>query len=442
MANYSKYFALAKEKGVEALELYVSKKYALSFSLFHGEVDSYSLEDAQSLSARGIYKGKIGYATTEKLDKSAPDFVVSQVIDNAKAVDKDDPAIIFPGSPKYRRANVYNPDIRNLSVDKKLANLYEIEKKLKDADPRISEVEAVSYSESDGEVELINSYGLRLKSKSNYFYYYASVMVRDGEATRTAYKIHLSKDVNDFVIDDFVKEIVDEALGKIGATSIPSKKYPVVLAPRVAASLLEAYLSGASAEEVQKKSSLLAGKLHQLVASKKLTVTESPLTKNAFFRYFDDEGVATYNKPIINKGMLETYFYNLLTAHKDGVKTTGNGYRGGGGKIGTHYINVSVKPGRKSLDEIIAKVKEGVLIKEVQGLHSGLNAQSGNFSLQASGFLIEGGKISRPVNLITVAGNLKDLFLDVSEVGNDSELQLSSFNSPSMLIKKLAISGQ
>lgn len=442
MASYKKYFDLAKEKGIEALELYIDKKYALSFSIFHSEVDSYSLEDAQSLSARGIYKGKIGYATTEKIDKSAPDFIINQVIDNAKAVDKDDPAIIYEGSPKYRRANVYNPDIRNLAIDKKMDNLYEIEKKLKEADPRISEVEGVSYSESDEEVLLINSHGLKLKGKSNYFYYYASVMVRDGEATRTAYKIHLSKDPSDFVIDEFVKVIVDEALAKIGATPVPSKKYPIVLAPRVASSLLGAYLGSADAEQVQKKSSLLAGKLHQLVASKKLTVSEAPLTKNCFFRYFDDEGVATYNKIIINKGMLETYFYNLLTAAKDGVKTTGNGYRLGGGRIGTSHVNLIVKPGRKTFDQMISKIKEGIFIKEVQGLHSGMNAQSGNFSLQASGHLIQDGKIVRPVNLITVAGNLKDLFMDVSDVANDSELQLSSINTPSMLIKKLAISGQ
>jgi len=78
----------------------------------------------------------------------------------------------------------------------------------------------------------------------------------------------------------------------------------------------------------------------------------------------------------------------------------------------------------------------------VQGLHAGLNPQSGNFSLQASGFLIENGAIKRPVNLITIAGNLKELFLDVKEVGSDSELQLSSFNVPSLLIKRLAVSGQ
>jgi PmbA protein len=101
-----------------------------------------------------------------------------------------------------------------------------------------------------------------------------------------------------------------------------------------------------------------------------------------------------------------------------------------------------VKPGRKTFDQMISKIKEGIFIKEVQGLHSGLNPQSGNFSLQASGHLILDGKLVRPVNLITVAGNLKDLFMDVSDVANDSELQLSSINTPSMLIKKLAISGQ
>ena len=239
-----------------------------------------------------------------------------------------------------------------------------------------------------------------------------------------------------------MKALVNEALGKIGAAPLPSKKYPVVLSPKVAASLLDAYLEGADAEQVQKKSSLLAGKLHQLVASKKLTVSETPLTKNCFFRYFDDEGVATYNKTIIEKGMLSTYFYNLLTAHNDGVRSTGNGYRGGSGRIATSYVNLSVKPGKKSVDAMISNVKEGVLIKEVQGLHAGLNAQSGDFSLQASGFLIESGKISRAVNLITIAGNLKDLFLDISDIANDSELQLSSISSPSILIKKLAVSAK
>jgi PmbA protein len=441
MGKYDKYFQLAKEKGIEALELFVGSSYKLSFSLFHSEVDSYSLEDSRSLSARGIYNGKIGYANSEKLDKSTPDFVITSIIENALAVDKDDPAIIFPGSEKYKKKNTYNPEIKALPIATKMANLYTIEKKLKNADPRISEVESVSYSESESEVLLINSYGLSLKSKSNYYYYYASVMAKENEDTKTGDKLHLSNDTKDFVIDEFVKKIVNEALSKLGAQPCASKNYPVILEPKVTASLLDAFLDGASSEEVQKKSSLLADKLKKPVASSKITVIESPLTTNCFFRYFDDEGVATSNKTVIKKGVLETFFYNLLTAKKDNVTTTGNGYRGGS-KVGIGFVNVTLKPGKKSQEELIGLLKEGLLISEVQGLHSGLNSQSGNFSLQASGFLIENGKKTTPVNLITIAGNLMDLFMNVKEVGNDSELQLSSFTAPSILVKKLAVSGK
>jgi PmbA protein len=439
--KYDKYFTLAKKRKVDALELYISKNYHINFGLFHGEVSSYSLSDSSLLSARGIFNGKIGYASSEKIDKATPEFIVNQVIENAISVDKDDPAILFSGSEKYRRKKVYNPDIANLSIDSKMANLFEIENKLKNADKRVVEVASCDYSEVSNEFILVNSYGLKLKSKQNYYYYYASVVVKDGTDTKTGYKVHLSNDSKDFNIDKFVRQVIEDATNKIGGQPCKSGKYPLILTPKVTASLLEEFLSGASAEQIQKNSSLLAGKLNTLVASKKLTVLEAPLTKNCFFRYFDDEGVATYDKTIIKKGVLTTYFYNLLTAHKDNVTTTGNGYRGGGGKIGIDFVNLVIKPGRKSQKELIASLPKGLVINEVQGLHSGLNAQSGNFSLQASGFLVENGKITRPVNLITIAGNLLDIFKDVKEVANDSELQLSSSNVPSLLIKKVAVSG-
>jgi PmbA protein len=207
------------------------------------------------------------------------------------------------------------------------------------------------------------------------------------------------------------------------------------------ADLLEAYLENASAEEVQKKTSLMLGKLQQPVASKKVTVMEMPLTKNQFFTYFDDEGVATYNKTVIKKGVLQTYFYNLTTAKKDGVTTTGNGYRGGG-KVGVGFNNIVLKPGKKSLQQLFGQVKEGVYITELMGVHAGLNPQSGNFSLQANGFMIEKGQKATPLTLITVAGNLVDVFMNVKEVANDNELLLSSYNVPSVFIKSLTVSGK
>jgi PmbA protein len=185
----------------------------------------------------------------------------------------------------------------------------------------------------------------------------------------------------------------------------------------------------------------MIGKLNQPVASKKVTILETPLNKTPFFTYFDDEGVATYNKTVVKKGVLETYFYNLTTAKKDGVTTTGNGYRGGG-KVGVAFSNIVLKAGKKTLEQLFEVVEDGVYITELMGVHAGLNPQSGDFSLQANGFMIENGKRTTPLTLITVAGNLVELFMNIKEVGSDNKLLLSSYNVPSVIVKKLAVSGK
>ena len=205
--------------------------------------------------------------------------------------------------------------------------------------------------------------------------------------------------------------------------------------------MLSFFIHSLSSKEVQRNTSLLKGKLHQQVCSKKLTISELPLTKNVFCRYFDDEGVATYNKTLIKKGVLETYLYNLSTADKDGVETTGNGYRSRG-SMGIRAVNVAIKPGNKSEEALISNVKEGVYINSLGGLHAGMNANSGNFSLIAQGFMIRNGKLAEPLSLITVAGNLFDLFMNVTDVADNAELQTNSYSVPSVLVKSIQVSGK
>lgn len=441
MAKFDAYFALAKEKGVEVLELYYSRAKSLSFKLYNAQIEGYKLSEDISLYARGIYKGKIGYASTEKMGKETPAFLINEIMTNAGTVTKDELAIIFKGSDKYKKKKVYNPAIAELSIDVKKKNLFEIERKLKAADKRIAQVDACSYQERESEAMLLNSYGLQLKRKSNYYYYYAGVLAIQGEERKSEGDVHFSNDPTTFNVDKFVNKIVGKALIKFGGTQCASKDYKTILDKEVVADLLSAYLDNASADEVQKKTSLMIGKINQPVASKKVTVMEMPLKKNAFFTYFDDEGVATYNKTVVKKGVLQTYFHNLNTAHKDGVQTTGNGYRSGG-KVGIGFQNIVLKAGRKSLDELFAKIGEGVYITEVMGVHASLNPTSGNFSLQANGFMIENGKRSTPLTLITVAGNLMDMFMNVKEVASDNELLSSGYDVPSLFIKKLTVSGK
>ena len=440
MGKYDKFFALAKEAGLEEVELYISENRSLNISLFHGEVDEYKDNNGYSILARGLINGKLGSASCDVWNAEKAKYLIKEMVANAKVIENDDPIFIFKGSEKYKKINAFNKDLENVTNEQIMENLLALEKACKEIDPRIIEVAGTEYSQVSKKVVLVNSNGLNLVQKNNYYYFVAQCVGKEGEQVKSGYDFFFDSDFNKFNPKEFAKKVVEATVAQLGGEACNSGKYKAVLHPDVVMSLVDAYVGHASAEEVQKNSSAFAGKIGQKIASSKVTIEDKPLQKNAFVRWFDDEGVATYNKAIIKNGVLQTYLYNLTTAAKDGVQTTGNGF--GGGKKGVEPAFIAVKPGKKSQEELFKDVGEGVFITDVSGLHAGLNRQSGNFSLQSTGFLIENGKKGRPLDLITVSGNLFEIFKDVLEVGNDVKVSPSGASAPSFLIKKIAVSGK
>lgn len=434
--NYNKLFKLAKEKGISALTVTKDSSSSKEIALFHGEISNYTMHSNTTYQIRGIYNGKFGAIGTESEDI---EFILNEIIKNAKVIEKEEEAEIFKGSKSYKKRNYYSNELESWDMQQPLNKLYELEKKVKESDPRVVEVE-VEYSYTSSESEIRNSYGLKLRQKNNYYVCFASVVMKDGDEIKDGFCYVLSNDIKEFDVDKLAKETVFDASRKLHGVSIKSKKYRTVLDYKAVASLLNVYISWANADQIQKNSSRFIGKLNTQVASKKLTILEMPLLKNINSRGFDDEGVATYNKKIIDKGVLKTYLHNLETAKKDGVEPTGNGY--GSLDMGVSTTNLTVKPGKASLDELLAKANGGVYITSVTGLHAGMNGRSGNFSLQAQGFTIEDGKIGKPLKMITVAGNLLDLFGDVQAVGKEQTLTLSGVLSAPLLIKKLAVTSE
>ena len=441
MSKYDKFFALAKEAGLEEVELSISESHSLQISLFHGEVDEYKDNNGYSILARGILNGKCGSATADVWNKDKAAWLVKEIVNNAKVIENDDPIFIFKGSEKYHRVNTFNKALEQVSIEDKMKQLYALEKALKESDKRIVEVAGTEYSQTSEKVTLMNSNGLNLVQRSNYFTFIGQCVAKEGEQTKSGYDFFLDNDFSKFNAQEFAKKIVKVTVDQLGGEACETNKYKAVLHPDVVTSLLKAYIGHADAEEVQKHSSLFIDKIGQKIASKKVTIEDKPLQKNVFARWFDDEGVATYNKPIIKNGVLQTYLYNLTTAAKAGVQSTGNGF-GGGSKRGIGSSFLSLKPGKKSLEELFEMVGNGVYITDVSGLHAGLNPQSGNFSLQSTGFMIENGKKGRPLDLITVGGNLLDIFKDVLEVGNDVTVSPAGVSAESLLIKKIAVSGK
>ena len=439
--KYAKFFELAKAAGIQEAELYIHKSSTLSFSVFHGEVDNYSANNGFAVQARGLFNGKFGTASCDVWNLDKAKYLVNEIVNNAKVSENDDPVFIFEGSPKYKKCNNFNKELANVPTEQKIKNLIELEKEIKAVDNRIVEVSYLRYSESAEETILFNTKGLKLVTKNNFYLYMGGAMAKQGEQVKSGYELFFDNDFSKFNVKDLAKKVAQCTVEQLGGEPCESNTYKAVLSPDVVSALMEFYVGSADAEEVQKKSSLFMGKLNEKVASSKVTIEDRPLDKTLFARGFDDEGVATYNKAIIKGGKLQTYLYNLTTAAKDGVKTTGNASRAGG-KMGINTFYLTMKPGKKSQEELFKEVNNGVYITEISGLHAGMNPQSGNFSLQSTGFLIKDGKKDKGLDLITVSGNLMSLFKDIIEVGSDIKVFPGGSAAPSVMIKKIAVSGK
>ena len=437
--KYDYFFELAKQKGIEECELKIYESYSFSFSLFHSEMDSYEMSNSFTIIARGLVNGKFGSASCDVYNKEKAEFLINKILDNASVIEDEDPMFIYKGSPKYKKINPFNKDLMNIPAQEKVQKLYELEKLIKEGKD-ISEVAGVAYSESKSSSTLLNSHGLKLTQKSNFYSIYGDAVAKKDDQVKTGFDFTFGNDYSKLNVEELANRIIEDATSQLGGEACQSGKYRAVLANNVVASLLGAYLSSADAEEVQKHTSLFEGKLNEKIASSKVTIEDRPVENTFFGRGFDDEGVATYNKAIIKNGVLKTYLYNLTTAAKDGVESTGNGF--GGGKIGTSMVFTAMKPGKKSLEELFQEVGNGVYITSLQGLHAGLDPQTGNFSLQSTGFLIKDGKKDHPLDIITVSGNLMKIFKDIQVVGGDLKTFVSGTRCPSVIVKSIQVGGK
>jgi PmbA protein len=294
---------------------------------------------------------------------------------------------------------------------------------------------------------IVNSKGLELIHRSNNVFAMLSPVIKDGDMVNNASAYKVTRNFSELNAADLAKEAVDNAMAYIGAQPVKSGTYRIALRNDVASDILATFSGIFSADNVQKGMSMLKGKLGTTIASDKVTVIDDPLLPGGLRSVpFDAEGVAAYTKEVISGGMLKTFLYNLKTAMKDGVKTTGNAAKGSyASPVDTAVFNFYIKPGKKSYDEILQSLGDGILITELQGMHSGANGVSGDFSLGAKGFLIKGGKVEKAVDQITVAGNFYKVLEDVEEIGSDLRFEPPSsagcFGSPTIILKGLSVAG-
>jgi len=223
----------------------------------------------------------------------------------------------------------------------------------------------------------------------------------------------------------------ERTVRRLKARKLATMQVPVLFEAPIAASLLGSFVNAVSGSSLYRKSSFLLDQLGQQVFSPNIHIEDVPdIRKGLASGAFDGEGVKTQHRTIVENGVLQGYFLATYSGCKLGMRSTGNAG-------GTH--NLVVKPGELNLKGLLKKMNRGLLVTELLG--SGVNAVTGDYSRGAAGFWVENGEIQYPVEEITIAGNLKDMYKHIVEVGNDVLIS-GSRQCGSILIENMMVAGQ
>lgn len=437
-------FSKAQEEGFSEYEVYYVDRESLSISVYKEEVEKYNLNNSAGLSFRGKFGDRIGYSYTEILDEDAIEMLVKKAKENVLAIENNDIQFIYEGDKEYKEISTYHEELEDIPADKLINIAIGMEKEAKKYCNKVESFSGCSVSYSSGKYGIINSKGLNLSNKSNLLTAYVVPIVKDLDKMYDGCGYVVAKSLNDVKPDKIAKMGVDEALSKIGGTSIASGNYKVIINNEAMVSLLSTFAGIFSGDAVQKGLSLLKDKEGEIIAADIVNLVDDPHLEDGLASVsFDDEGVATLKTYLIKNGKLNSLLHNLKTANKAGVKSTGNGFKSSyASPISVSPTNFYIEPGINSLEEMTKKINKGLIITDFAGLHSGANSITGDFSLAAKGFYIEDGIKTHPVEQITVAGNFFTLLNNIEEIGSDLKFPMSSVGSPSIIIKELSIAGE
>lgn len=442
-----KLFEGAQAAGYEASEAYYASGESFEASVKNGQIIDYNVSSSIGLSFRALVDGKMGYASTQVLDEEAVELLIEGAGVNARIIENEDEEFIFQGSEAYPEINVYNPAVDEITAGEKIEMARLLEKKVLALNPAVKQVETVQIITSAEEKRIVNSRGLDVYFRDNVIGCAAVAIAAEQDKVAVGVGYQFVRDPEALSLDEVARRAVEDAAAGLHAESVPSGAYPIVLRNDVAGSLLSCFSSVFSAERAQKGLSLLKGKEGSVIAAESVTIVDDPLDSKALAcTPFDAEGVATARREIVSRGVLNTLLHNLKTAKKQGIESTANASKASyASTVGIAPTNFYIMSGDADLETLCEKAGDGLMITEIEGLHSGASQISGDFSLGARGYRIENGRVTSAVNQITIAGNFFELLKNILAVGSDVEFGYpgsSCIGAPSILVSRLSVAGK
>ena len=414
---------LAKDKGI-SLEVCTFKSEQYNIATLNSELIEFNIPKLTEYTIKAIYNGKTTYISTEKIDN--PEKIINEIINDINLKDNDN---------KNRLCeNDFNVDTdRNNKIDINYIKeeLFKLNKYYHEKSKFI--VNAEFHFGFENIIRMIDNESHHMRDSYSYCSMYLSLSAKKNDVIKSEYITIYDKEFN----VERVKEELDKLVRKLemsfDAESIKTVKGNVLIDNYALNKILKKFIYSFYSKQIDMNTSPFAGKLGKKVFSDKINIVEEPLNNNFIInRHFDSEGTLTYNKEIIKNGVFNVPFNTIEYAIKNNEKPTGNS-----DLVNNFYI----KPGNKSYDELIAMMKNGIIISNVEGTHAGISLYTGDISLQSTGYLVQNGKIVKALDMIILQTNIFELLSNVIEIGSDFKEFGMICSSSSILFHDITVSG-
>lgn len=432
--EYKKLFELAGGQ-VDEMDIILSESKSITIKAQKQKIESFDNSHKRGLGIRVLKDGKIGYSYTENFSDESMQLIVKEAIENSKIIEKEELSFFENYHDIPLDFEIYNPEIEKIDLEAKKQIALDMEKFAFEADKRVINVAMSIYSDSESYIKIANTKGLNKEMRFNYAAAYIYVIVSDGKDRRNALDYCMTNNFSEINAKAIAESAVKKSLDRLGRNELKSGKYNVVINNEAFASLLGTFWSVFSAKNVQEGKSLLKGKVNSQIAVESVNITDNGRIKDGIFSTpFDSEGFPTQETVLVENGILKSFLHNSVTAHKDGVSSTGNGSRSYKSSLDVSHSNLIFKPMQNKKEDLLCKFDELVEIVSFAGLHSGTSVISGDFSLSCEGFLYKNGQRSGSLAPFTISGNFLELLNNIELIADDLKYSSSAVATPSILV--------
>jgi PmbA protein len=424
-------------------DVYLEENLISTVGVSSGKVESLEMKEELGVGLRVFEKGRVGFAFTADLSPEGIRRVASAARSLATFTDPDNANRL----PPPEQASAPDPDGGDASVARteayrKVALARAMEEAARGVDPRVTKVGEARYSDIVGRVEVRSTTGVSRGASFARIYGVIDLVAEEGKEAQSGCAHDFSLKLSGLDPFKIGREAARRALAKLGGSRAATRRADVVFDPEVTANLLETLSAALSADNVLKGKSFLAGRAGEEVASPAVSLVDDGRFPGGYRTFpFDGEGVPTRRTALIEGGRLRGYLHSAYTAARMGAEPTGNGSRSSFmGPPRIEPTTLYLIPSAAGREEILASVKEGILITELMGLHT-VDPITGEFSLGAAGHHLAGGEVGASVTGIGLAGTLEDLLKQVATVGSDLRLFAGSTAGSTTLVRDLSVSG-